>query len=78
MPFARAVTDMIEKMKIAAKGCPQLPPDVPPALQTLTELEWYESDVWQFAGLENLYQYLRNAEALKIPQDWKPHFPKKL
>lgn len=78
MPFARAVTDMIEKMKKSAKGCPQLPPDLPPALYTLTELEWYESDVWQFAGLDNLYKYLRKHSGLKIHQDWKAHFPRKL
>ena len=68
--FAQAISDAFrqscdrhdrEDEEMAAKGCPQLPPDLPPALYTLTELEWYESDVWQFAGLDNLYEYLRNA-----------------
>ena len=79
MPFARAVTDMIEKMKMAAKGCPQLPPHVPTALQN-PDWNWNGMKVMSgnFAGLDDLYQYLRNAAALKIPQDWKPHFPRKL
>ena len=78
MPFARAVTDMIEEMKTQRKGCPQLPQKLPPAFETLTQFEWYDSDVWKFAGVTELYAYLRGAAALKIPQDWKPYFPKKL
>ena len=77
MPFARAVTDMVEEMKLCRQGCPQLPPQVPSFRETLTQ-EWHMSDVWQFAGLDDLYSYLRKAKALRIPEDLQSLFPKKL
>ena len=77
MPFARAMVDIVEQMKAARRGCPQLPEVVPPFQEVLT-WDWLESDVWQCAGLDDLYKYLRGASALKIPQDLKRHFPKEL
>ena len=78
MPFARAVVDIIEQMKATRRGCPQFPEVVPPFQEVLTQCDWPESDVWQCAGLDDLYKYLRGAAALKIPQDLKQHFPKEL
>ena len=79
MPFARAVTDQIERMKMSRRGCPELPASVPTALHTITCLEWPESsEFWQFAGLKDLYFYLRGAASLEIPEEWKPYIPKEL
>lgn len=78
MAFARAVADKIEDMKKVSKGYPELPRVVPPALHTLTVLEWVESDVWGSAGLADLYHYLRGCNSLTIRKEWKPLFPKKL
>ena len=78
MPFARAVTDKIEEFKRTAKGRPQLPANVPSALYTFSMLEWTENDVWGSAGIEDFYLYLRKCNTVKIPEEWKPFFPKKL
>ena len=78
MPFARAMTDQIEQFKRTKKGQPQLPAELPSALHTPCVLEWSESDVWGMAGLPEFYRYLRKRTDLKIPQEWKPCFPKEL
>eukprot|EP00438_Fugacium_kawagutii_P019457 Skav230460 [mRNA] locus=scaffold186:112906:116152:- [translate_table: standard] len=44
MPFARAVVDQIEAMKMSRKGCPQLPTKLPSAFETFTQMEWHKSD----------------------------------
>ena len=77
MPFARAVADRIEAFKKTRKGFPSLPENLPTALQTFM-LDWEEStDVWEFAGLAEFYEYLRGCNRTTIPEEWKPHFPKK-
>ena len=78
MPFARAMTDQIEQFKRTKRGQPQLPSEVPSALQTICALEWNENNVWGMANLPEFYRYLRKCTALKIPQEWKPCFPKEL
>ena len=79
MPFARAVTDMVENMKQTRRGVPELPSVVPPALTTVTAMEWHESpELWEFAQLPQLYEYLRGCKHVQIPEEWKPFFPKNL
>ena len=78
MPFARAVTDLIEDFKRTRRGQPELPKDLPTAIYTFTMMEWSESDVWGMAGLHELYRYLRKSKSVEIPQEWMPHFPKNL
>lgn len=78
MPFARAVADKIEAMKQSRKGQPELPESVPSAFESLTQLDWHESADWEFAELGEFYSYLRGCVHLKIPDVWKPLFPKKL
>ena len=78
MAFARAVTDQIEAMKKSRKGCPELPRVLPPALFTFSQLEWCQSDCFGLAHLPEFYAYLRKCKFLKIPQEWKQHFPKTL
>lgn len=52
MAFARAVQDRVEAMKQSRQGVPELPQNLPTALHTFSVLEWEESDVWGFAGLD--------------------------
>ena len=78
MPFARAITDQIEEFKRTSRGCPELPAQLPSALDTFSRLEWAESNVWGSAGLPEFYRYLRKCNTLKIPEEWKPFFPNKL
>lgn len=78
MPFARAFCDMKEAMKRSSSGRPQIPDPLPPAMHTLTVLQWEDTDFWQFADLANFYEYLRGCKYLRIPELWKPHFPKTL
>lgn len=78
MAFARAVADQLEPMKRSAKGCLQLPEVLPPALFTITQMEWCESGCWGLAKLPEFYSYLRKCKSMRIPSEWKPHFPKEL
>lgn len=78
MRFAREVLDMVESMKASCKGLPEIPPELPPAVVTFTELEWETSDVWMFVDLGSVYEYLRGNKNLKIPTEWRPFVPKSL
>ena len=78
MAFARAVADQLEPMKRSAKGCPQLPEVLPPALFTITQMEWCEGGCWGLAKLPEFYSYLRKCKSLRIPSEWKPYFPREL
>ena len=81
MQFAGAVTDMVEKMKASCSGQPEAPPhQVPTALETF-QMKWptdLHDDLWQFAGIESLYAYLRKHKSLKIPSEWKAFVPTSL
>ena len=79
MAFAREVLDLVENMKKSCRGQPQLPSRVPPALETFQTTEWNDDpDLWSFADLPQLFNYLRGAAALRIPPEWKAVVPKSL
>ncbi len=79
MAFAREVLNLVEDMKATACGRPELPNNVPPALETFTTLEWPESnEMWRFADIPQLFNYLRGAKALRLPKEWKSVVPKSM
>ena len=70
MPFAREVLDRVELLKSTCKGKPGTPTHVPPATETFARAGWPQSDSWTFAGLSELYNYLRACKKLRIPSEW--------
>ena len=77
MAFARFLIDLLEEMKATAMGQPKLPEVVPTALETFS-MEWHTEDVWGAAEIPELFQYLRKAKSLQIPQEWEAVVPKAL
>ena len=78
MAFARAVADRVEMMKSTRKGVPELPARIPTAFEIISLSEWPDCGSWDFAGLAPFYEYLRGCKTAKIPEEWKPFFPRKL
>lgn len=78
MAFARAVADRVESMKNTRRGVPELPAKLPTAFELISSGEWPDCGRWDFAELAPFYEYLRGCKATKIPEEWKPFFPKKL
>ena len=79
MPFARAVIDLIEDMKRSAKGMPELPAEVPTALQSFQG--WPGVDQvgeWHFAEFHHMFNYLRGNRKLSIPCEWRGVIPDRL
>ena len=77
MQFAGAVADLVENMTSSCSGQPQATEQVPTALATF-QMNWptnLEDELWQFAGIESLYAYLRKNKSLKIPPEWKAFVP---
>lgn len=80
MKFAETYTDLIESMKSTCLGQPQLPAHLPTALDTF-QMNWFsnlDDELWQFAGIESLFNYLRKHKKLRIPDEWKHVVPKAL
>ena len=79
MTFAREVLKMVEDMKRTCCGQPRLPSVVPPALETFKNMDWCENtELWEFAQLPQLFNYLRPNRVLKIPSEWKSVVPKSM
>ena len=79
VPFAREVLSLFESMKKSRRGQPELPDHIPTALETFRDAEWDEDpQLWHFAGLDKLYNYLRSAKTWRIPMEWKHVVPKSL
>ena len=61
------------------KGQPQLPELVPAATTTFETMSWNsDPEFWKFAGLAEVFCYLRGAKGLKLPEAWKPLIPRSL
>lgn len=78
MAFARAVADRVEMMKSTRSGVPELPATKPTAFEIISSDDWPDCGSWDFAGLAPFYEYLRGCKYVKIPEEYKPFFPKKL
>lgn len=79
MPFARAMLDLVEEMKATVKGQPALPPQgVPSAMVTITNLQWDDpTDIWRYAGFDQLFKYLRGSKHLRILHEWREIIPRR-
>ena len=78
MPFARHFCDLLEEMKSAKSGQPQLPDVVPPAIETFQRLKMSDPEVWRHVGLASVYNYVRRSKRLQIPVEWHCFMPLKL
>lgn len=80
MPFARALVGLHQSMKQSARGRPQLPMDVPSALQ-IFEKDWIphsSSCEYSFADFRSVFRYLRGNRKLRIPSEWRVIIPQRL
>ena len=78
MRFARALVDLYTPLITQRRGPPPDPPAVPPALQSFLEMQEDDRELWQFAGLGRVFNYLRRSKHLCIPPAWKPYIPDRL
>lgn len=80
MPFARHLIDKLEDMKCSSRGQPEIPMDLPTALETMSA-PWHGSDIdvpWKFAGFDEVFTYLRGNKKLDIPDEFRPVIPRTL
>lgn len=77
--FARAVCDLVEGMKMTARGQPQITMEsTPPAIETI-QLDWeFDTSLWQYVDFGEVFAYLRGSTNLNIPEPWKTIIPRKL
>ncbi|CAL1139816.1 unnamed protein product, partial [Cladocopium goreaui] len=66
--FARAVCDLVEGMKMTARGQPQITMEsTPPAIETI-QLDWeFDPSLWQYVDFGEVFAYLRGSTNLNIP-----------
>eukprot|EP00435_Cladocopium_sp_Y103_P042265 s1020_g11.t1 len=69
---------MLEDLKAACKGKPQLPDQVPSALTSFQQMEHADTQIWRNAGLSKTYNYLRRNKKLRIPVEWQAVLPARL
>lgn len=70
---------LVEEMKQAARGQPELPATRLPAHVLFTSPGWEESpELWKFAEFPKLFNYLRCCKDLQIPLEWKGLVPSKM
>ena len=76
--FARRVVDLFEDLKNGKKGQPELPNNLPSAIETFSDMKWSGSSTFAFADLASVYKYLRFGKELSIPNEWTGMFPKRI
>ena len=77
--FARAVCDLVESMKMTARGQPQITMVSTPAAIETIQLDWeFDPSLWQFVDFGEVFTYLRGSTSLKIPEPWNTIIPRKL
>ena len=78
VPFARAFCDMLEDLKAACKGKPELPDPVPEALTSFQQMEYADPEIWRTTCFTEVYDYLRRNKKLRIPAEWQALLPARL
>jgi len=77
--FASTISVLIDDLKAAQRGTPEVPDPVPPALESFQDLNSGKgSDLFEFADLESAFRYLRKGHSLRIPEGWAHHVPKSI
>lgn len=78
MAFGHRVVEIVKGAKGTARGQPELPGLVPPALETI-QGEWHaDSDLWGFVDFRQVFNYLRKSKRLRIPDEWRSSIPHSL
>lgn len=77
--FASTISVLIDDLKAAQRGTPEVPDPVPPALESFQDLNSGKgSDLFEFADLESAFRYVRKGHSLRIPEGWAHHVPKSI
>lgn len=76
--FARTLVDLYPQLIKTPKGLPADPPTLLPALETFLTIPADKADQWPFAGLSEVYAYLRRSKHLRIPAEWVAHIPRSI
>ena len=78
--YTRNTPFVFGKYPVYYRGRPQLPMDVPSALQIFQE-DWIphsSSCEYSFAGFGSVFRYLRGNRKLRIPSEWRVTIPQRL
>ena len=75
--FATAVANLFPALKASARGCPEVPAELPCArslfAQNITSAEVV--GLFEQADLDAVYTYLRGGTSLCLPPEWRVLFP---
>ena len=77
MPFAVAVADIFDELKATASGDPAVP-EKSSGLAAFIEAAPKDAelfDLFVFARLKSVYEYIRGCKTLRLPTDWRPVVP---
>lgn len=75
--FGLRLVDLYNDMVANKKGCPPLPPVVPPAEATFASMS-FDEDPWAEANLPEVCRYLRGSKMLQIPETFRHLLPNRL
>lgn len=71
-PFGEAVANPIDDLKLHKFGIPNLPNPLPDPVESFKNTESMKgSGLFDYAGLESVYKYLRKGTNLHIPKEWE-------
>ena len=77
--FGLTISEIIEDLKRCKFGCPDLPDQVPKAVESFKESksgkDW---GLFDHADLEAVFRYLRKGTNLQIPKEWEELVPKRI
>ena len=75
-PFGEAVANPIDDLKLHKFGIPNLPNPLPDPVESFKNTESMKgSGLFDYAGLESVYKYLRKGTNLHIPKEWEGLVP---
>ena len=76
MRFARHLAQSAEKLKEGCRARISTPDVVQPAIETFQEMSYGSApELWAFAGLADVFCYLRGGKKLELPQEWRSVIP---
>ena len=75
--FASAIAEIYDDLKTSSLGCPVLPETLPAGTTMFEENPTASevTDLFEWADLGAVYDYLRGCKSLQMPQEWRSLFP---